>query len=61
MYSQNMKRTKSGADMLFDKMRHEQHKTDQFAAVHFLEATLEHKVSNENLHSELKDGVLLCK
>jgi hypothetical protein len=61
MYSQNMKRTKSGADMLFDKMRHEQQKSDQLAAVHFLEATLDCSLSSENLHNELKDGVLLCK
>ncbi|KAH8556033.1 kinase-like domain-containing protein [Umbelopsis sp. PMI_123] len=60
MYSQNMKRTKSGADMLFDKMRHEQQKSDQLAAVHFLEATLDCSLSSENLHNELKDGVLLC-
>jgi hypothetical protein len=61
MYSQNMSRTKSGADILFDKMRLEQQKNDQLAAVQFLENTLDCSISIDNLHAELKDGVLLCK
>ncbi|KAJ2959329.1 hypothetical protein NQZ79_g5244 [Umbelopsis isabellina] len=55
-----MSRTKSGADILFDKMRLEQQKNDQLAAVHFLENTLGCSISIDNLHTELKDGVLLC-
>jgi hypothetical protein len=61
MYSQNMNRTKSGADILFDKMKLEQQKIDQLAAVQFLQNTLNCSLLNENLQNELKDGVLLCK
>lgn len=61
MYSHTMNRTKSDADMLFDRMRLEQQKNDQLAAVQFLENTLDCSLSNENLHTELKNGVLLCK
>ncbi|KAM3582073.1 Protein kinase of the Mitotic Exit Network [Umbelopsis sp. WA50703] len=41
-------------------MRLEQQKNDQLAAVQFLENTLDCSISIDNLHAELKDGVLLC-
>ena len=59
-------RSKSGADLLFDKMKQDQLNHDIQNAVDFLNTTL---IDNDNhtsieidhLHDELKDGVLLCK
>lgn len=54
--------SKSGVDVLYD-MKHEQLQHNEQAAVSFLNAVLEDHpdIVRENLHQELKDGVLLCK
>ncbi|CDH54377.1 predicted protein [Lichtheimia corymbifera JMRC:FSU:9682] len=56
-------RSKSGADLLFDKMKQDKLQHDEQAAVDFLNEILDDHASITcgNLHDELKDGVLLCK
>ena len=59
-------RSKSGADILFDKMKQDQLNHDTQKAVDFLNTTLIDNDSHtsieiDHLHDELKDGVLLCK
>jgi hypothetical protein len=57
-----MARSKSGADLLFDKIRQEQFRSDEKTAVGYLNTTLDLDLSLDlPLHPELKDGVLLCK
>ncbi|GAN04190.1 protein kinase [Mucor ambiguus] len=54
-------RSKSGADLLFDRMKQEQFRQDEQAAIDYLNSTLDLSLSlNHQLHQELKDGVLLC-
>ncbi|KAI9484659.1 calponin homology domain-containing protein [Zychaea mexicana] len=55
-------RSKSGADMLFDRMKRDQFDHEEQAAIDFLNATLVDHAPIEigHLHQELKDGVLLC-
>lgn len=53
-------RSKSGADLLFERLKHEQHQIDERAAIDYLNATLNTCISSPLQH-ELKDGVLLCK
>ncbi|RCH97480.1 hypothetical protein CU098_005443 [Rhizopus stolonifer] len=54
-------RSKSGADLLYDRMRHEQYQQDEKAAIDFLNKTLDVSFSsNCSLQKELRDGVLLC-
>lgn len=55
-------RSKSGADLLFDRMKQEQFRQDEQAAIDYLNSTLDLSLSlDHQLHQELKDGVLLCK
>ncbi|KAG2231040.1 hypothetical protein INT48_007551 [Thamnidium elegans] len=54
-------RSKSGADLLFDKMKQEQYRQDERAAIEYLNKTLDISLSlNNQLQHELSDGVLLC-
>lgn len=62
MATPRIARSKSGADLLFDRMKQEQFRQDEKAAIEFLNTTLDISLSLDNqLHHELKDGVLLCK
>ena len=55
-------RSKSGADLLFDRMKQEQFRQDEKAAITYLNTTLDISLDlDQPLHQELKDGVLLCK
>lgn len=55
-------RSKSGADLLYDRMKQEQYRHDEKAAIEYLNSTLNISLSlDQHLHHELKDGVLLCK
>lgn len=55
-------RSKSGADLLFDRMKQEQFRQDEKVAIDYLNAALDISLSlNHQLYQELKDGVLLCK
>lgn len=55
-------RSKSGADLLFDRMKHEQFQSDERAAIDYLNSVLDISITYDTpLHKELKDGVLLCK
>jgi hypothetical protein len=57
-----MSRSKSGADLLFDKMKQEQFRSDEKAAIDYLNTILGLNLSLDlPLHPELQDGVLLCK
>ncbi|KAG0166499.1 hypothetical protein DFQ28_007526 [Apophysomyces sp. BC1034] len=58
--SPRMARSKSGADILFDKMKVQQLKSDGNRAVEFLNITLNCNIDGSELHQDLKDGVLLC-
>lgn len=54
-------RSKSGADLLYDRMKQEQYRHDEKAAIEYLNSTLNISLSlDQHLHHELKDGVLLC-
>ncbi|KAI7850692.1 kinase-like domain-containing protein [Circinella umbellata] len=59
-------RSKSGADILFDKMKQDQLNHDKQKATNFLNTILidddDHNtcIEVDHLHDELKDGVLLC-
>jgi hypothetical protein len=62
MAAPRIARSKSGADLLFDRMKQEQFRQDEKAAIEFLNTTLDISLSlDHQLHHELKDGVLLCK
>lgn len=55
-------RSKSGADLLFDRMKQEKYNQDEKIAINYLNSTLEISLSLDHpLHQELQDGVLLCK
>ncbi|KAI8645002.1 kinase-like domain-containing protein, partial [Parasitella parasitica] len=54
-------RSKSGADLLFDRMKHEQFRHEEQLAIEYLNSKLDLSLSLDNpLFEELKDGVLLC-
>ncbi|KAI8378066.1 kinase-like domain-containing protein [Radiomyces spectabilis] len=53
-------RSKSGADILVDKMRLEQVQQDERQAVHFLNNYLNLSLKDGQLHKALNDGVILC-
>jgi hypothetical protein len=59
--SPRIARSKSGADLLFDKMKQEQYKQEEMIAIHYLNQSLELSLESGSLQQELKDGVLLCK
>lgn len=55
-------RSKSGADLLFDKMKQEQYRQDEKIAIEYLNKTMDISLDlNNQLQHELSDGVLLCK
>lgn len=55
-------RSKSGADLLYERFKLEQQKEDEKAAIDYLNATMGTFISYDtSLQHELKDGVLLCK
>lgn len=55
-------RSKSGADLLLDKMKQEQYRQDERAAIEYLNTTLDIAIPlDQQLQYELCDGVLLCK
>lgn len=54
-------RSKSGADLLFDKMKQEKFQHEEQEAIDFLNTTLDLSITRGQLHQELKDGVILCK
>ncbi|KAF7732859.1 hypothetical protein EC973_000135 [Apophysomyces ossiformis] len=58
--SPRMARSKSGADILVDKMKVQQLKSDENRAIEFLNTMLDCNINGCDLHQELKDGVLLC-
>ncbi|KAG2201006.1 hypothetical protein INT47_006550, partial [Mucor saturninus] len=54
-------RSKSGADLLLDKMKQEQYRQDERAAIEYLNTILEMTIPlDAPLQYELSDGVLLC-
>ncbi|CEP17185.1 hypothetical protein [Parasitella parasitica] len=54
-------RSKSGADLLFDRMKQEQFRQEEQLAIEYLNSKLDLSLSLDNpLYEELKDGVLLC-
>lgn len=52
-------KSKSGAEPVIGKLKVCEQQDEQ-AAVDFLNQMLEISIKKENLHKELKDGVLLC-
>lgn len=57
-----MSKSKSGTDLVFDKIRQEQFRNDEKAAIDYLNTTLALDLSLDHpLYPELQDGVLLCK
>jgi hypothetical protein len=45
----------------FDRLRIEQQKSNALAAKLFVEETLGQRLASDDLHQELKDGVVLCR
>lgn len=45
----------------FDRLRIEQQKSNALAAKLFVEETLGQPLASDDLHRELKDGVILCR
>jgi hypothetical protein len=45
----------------FDRLRIEQQKSNALAAKLFVENTLGQRLATDDLHQELKDGIVLCR
>jgi hypothetical protein len=58
---QKTRKPSLSTDRLFESLREERYSSNQKAAREFIEQTLGSKLSGNDLHETLKDGVLLCR
>lgn len=58
---QKSRKPSISTDRLFESLREERYSSNQKAAREFIEQTLGSKLSGNDLHEILKDGVLLCR